>query len=100
MGWHSKKKKNTHKRTCKLKKKHDNGCINEKNDWVWEGGEMRDCTGGEERTSHFVSDRGRHRRLSGGGDYGVKDDLLLSLLFSPLSLLIPCSSAGEERREG
>lgn len=46
---------------------------------------MRDCTGGEVRTIHLASDRGRHRRLSGGGDYGEKDDLLLSLLFPPLS---------------
>lgn len=60
---------------------------------------MRDCTGGEERTCHFVADRGGHRRLSGGDNYGEKDDLLLSLLF-PLSLFIPCSKAGEERREG
>lgn len=63
---------------------------------------MRNCTGGEERTSHFVSDRGRHRRLSGGGDYGEKDDFLLSLLFPPLSFypLLQCRGGEERRTDG
>lgn len=89
----------THKRTCKLERQ-DNGCINEKNEVLGSGrgNEGLYWRRGEERTIHFASDRGRHRRQSGGGDYREKDDLLRSLIFPPLSFypLLQCRG-GEER---